>query len=61
MGGALAEQAPGLYTELVAELSRVGVIAPGDPRLYALADGPVAMRAFASGDTVGNLAIVPSL
>ncbi|NYJ03644.1 NADPH:quinone reductase-like Zn-dependent oxidoreductase [Nocardioides thalensis] len=61
--GAFAEQVPGLYAELVAELDeliRLGVIEAGAPTLYSLEDGPAAMRALADGGTVGKLAITPS-
>lgn len=61
--GALAEQVPDLYAELLAELDALislGVLEPGEPALHSLEDGRAAMRALACGGTVGKLAIAPS-
>jgi NADPH2:quinone reductase len=61
--GAYAAQVPDLYSALLAELDeliRLGVLAPGEPSVHSLADGPAAMQALASGTTVGKLAIDPS-
>jgi NADPH:quinone reductase-like Zn-dependent oxidoreductase len=58
--GALAEHVPELYGSLLEELDeliRLGVLVPGEPNLHSLVDGPAAMRALASGSTIGKLAI----
>ena len=60
--GALAELAPDLYAAVLdelAELIALGVCPPGAPDLHRLADGPAALRALASGRTVGKLALDP--
>ncbi|MFE9328416.1 zinc-binding dehydrogenase [Nocardia sp. NPDC052278] len=60
--GAFAELVPDWYAELLEELAtliELGVYTPGNPDVRTLADGPAAMRALASGRTVGKLAIDP--
>lgn len=60
--GAFAELVPDLYVELLAELDRLietGVLVPGTPTVHPLAEGPTAMQALASGETIGKLAIDP--
>lgn len=61
--GAFAELVPDLYASLITELDeliRLGVLVPGEPTLHSLADGPAAMKALASGSSIGKLAIDPS-
>lgn len=60
--GAFAKQAPDLYAAVLDELHRLaedGVLVPGTPAVHALREGPTAMRALASGRTIGKLAIAP--
>ncbi|MEV0270663.1 zinc-binding dehydrogenase [Hamadaea sp. NPDC050747] len=60
--GVLMAEAPDLFAELLDELTALiaaGVIPPGTPTMYALADGPAALAALASRSTVGKLALRP--
>ncbi|GIG64131.1 NADPH:quinone oxidoreductase family protein [Phytomonospora endophytica] len=60
--GVLARSAPRLFGELMGELTALiaaGVIAPGDPTGYDLADGPKALMDLANRSTVGKLALLP--
>ncbi|MFG1813367.1 zinc-binding dehydrogenase [Kribbella sp. NPDC049174] len=60
--GVLSQQAPDLYAELMAELSRlisIGVYPPGEPTVYDLADGPKALAELEARATVGKIALKP--
>lgn len=60
--GVLAQSAPQIYGELMAELSALraaGVLAPGEPTVYDLADGPKALAELEARTTVGKLALRP--
>lgn len=61
--GVLAQCAPRVYGELLAELSALraaGVLMPGQPTVYDLADGPKALAALEAQTTTGKLALRPS-
>ena len=60
--GVLIQAAPRLFGELMAELAALiadGVLAPGRPTTYDLADGPKALAELAARTTVGKLALRP--
>ncbi|GAA5110456.1 zinc-binding dehydrogenase [Pseudonocardia adelaidensis] len=60
--GTLAQEAPDLFTELMAELATLiaaGVYPPGRPTVHELADGPEVLAALEAGATVGKLALRP--
>lgn len=60
--GALAEHAPALFADLMAELDvlrAAGAVTPGRPTVYDLADGPKALADLEAGTTVGKLALRP--
>jgi NADPH:quinone reductase len=60
--GVLSQQAPDLFAELMAELSRlisIGVYPPGAPTVYDLADGPKALAEIEARATVGKIALKP--
>jgi NADPH2:quinone reductase len=60
--GVLIQAAPRIFGELMAELSALvadGVLAPGRPTTYDLADGPKALAELAARTTVGKLALRP--
>jgi NADPH2:quinone reductase len=60
--GVLIQAAPRIFGELMAELSALvadGVLAPGRPTTYDLADGPKALAELAARRTVGKLALRP--
>jgi NADPH:quinone reductase len=60
--GVLSQQAPDMYAELMAELSRlisIGVYPPGEPTVYDLADGPKALAELEARATVGKIALKP--
>ncbi|HYH29800.1 MAG TPA: zinc-binding dehydrogenase [Pseudonocardia sp.] len=60
--GVLAQAAPELFAELMAELSAfidAGVVPPGRPTVHDLADGTQALMALESGVTTGKLALRP--
>ena len=60
--GVLIEAAPQIFGEVMVELSALlaaGVLAPGRPTAYDLADGPKALAELESRSTVGKLALVP--
>ena len=60
--GVLRQHAPHTYAALLDELSALraaGVLTPGRPVVYDLADGPKALAELAAGTTVGKLALRP--
>jgi NADPH:quinone reductase len=60
--GALIEAAPRVFGEVMGELSALiaaGVLAPGPPTAYDLADGPKALGELEARATVGKLALLP--
>ena len=60
--GVLIQAAPQIFGEVMGELSALiaaGVIAPGRPTVYELADGPKALADLENRATVGKLALVP--
>jgi len=60
--GVLIAAAPQIFGAVMVELSALlaaGVVAPGRPTVYDLADGPKALAELESRSTVGKLALVP--
>ncbi|MEV4313873.1 NADPH:quinone oxidoreductase family protein [Actinocrispum sp. NPDC049592] len=60
--GALIQNAPAVFGELMGELAALiagGVLAPVQPTVYDLADGPKALAELAARATVGKLALRP--
>ncbi len=60
--GALIQNAPRIFGELMGELSALiagGVLTPVRPTVYDLADGPKALAELAARATVGKLALRP--
>jgi NADPH:quinone reductase len=60
--GAFSQHAPAMFNELMGELSALqaaGVLAPGEPTMYDLADGPRALTELEGRATVGKLALRP--
>ena len=60
--GVLIQAAPQLFGELMGELFSLmaaGVVSPGRPSGYDLADGPKALAELESRATVGKLALLP--
>jgi len=60
--GVLVEAAPQVFGAVMIELLSLlaaGVVAPGRPTVYDLADGPKALAELESRSTVGKLALVP--
>lgn len=60
--GVLIQSTPQLFGELMGELFGLiaaGVLTPGRPTTYELADGPKALAELESRGTVGKLALVP--
>src|SRR5262245_5014692 len=60
--GALIQAAPQIFGEVVGEmfgLLAAGVLRPGQPTVYPLAEGPTALARLESRATVGKLALVP--
>jgi NADPH:quinone reductase len=60
--GTLIQAAPQVFGEVMTELFALiaaGVITPGQPTEYALADGPKALAELESRATVGKLALLP--
>ena len=58
----LIRAAPQLFGEVMAELSGLmaaGVLTPGQPTAYELADGPKALAELEARATVGKLALLP--
>jgi NADPH:quinone reductase len=60
--GVLIQAAPRIFGEVMGELSALiaaGVLAPGQPTGYELADGPKALAELEARATVGKLALLP--
>ena len=60
--GVLIQAAPQVFGELMGELFALiaaGVLTPGQPATYELADGPKALAELETRATVGKLALVP--
>jgi NADPH2:quinone reductase len=60
--GMLIQAAPQIYGEIMGELLALiaaGVLTPGQPATYELADGPKALADLESRATVGKLALLP--
>jgi NADPH2:quinone reductase len=60
--GALIQAAPQVFGEVMGELFALigaGVLPPGQPTVYALADGPKALAELEARATVGKLALLP--
>ena len=60
--GILIQAAPQIFGEVMRELFGLvaaGVLGPGRPTVYELADGPKALRELEARATVGKLALVP--
>jgi NADPH2:quinone reductase len=60
--GTLVQAAPQVYGEVMGELFALvaaGVLTPGQPATYDLADGPKALAELETRATVGKLALVP--
>ena len=60
--GALIQAAPQIFGEVMGELSTLiatGVLAPGLPTEYDLADGPKALADLETRATIGKLALLP--
>ncbi len=58
----LSQQAPDMFAELIAELSRlisIGIYPPGEPTVYDLADGPKVLAEVEARCTVGKIALKP--
>jgi NADPH:quinone reductase len=61
--GILIQAAPQIFGEVMGEmfgLLAAGVLGPGRPTTYALADGPKALAELEARATVGKLALLPS-
>ena len=60
--GVLAQAAPQIFGEVMGELFALiaaGVVTPGQPAVYELADGPKALAEMEARSTVGKLALRP--
>jgi NADPH:quinone reductase len=60
--GVLIQAAPQIFGEVMRELSALiaaGVLTPGRPTVYDLADGPKALAELETRATVGKLALLP--
>ena len=60
--GVLIQAAPRIFGEVMGELSALitaGVLGPGRPAAYELADGPKALTELEDRATIGKLALVP--
>lgn len=60
--GTLVQAAPQIYGEVMGELFALvaaGVLTPGQPTTYELADGPKALAELEARATVGKLALLP--
>jgi NADPH2:quinone reductase len=60
--GTLIQAAPQIFGEVMGELSGLlaaGVLGPGRPAVYELAEGPKALAELEARATVGKLALVP--
>src|ERR1700744_404668 len=60
--GVLIQAAPQIFGQVMGELSALiaaGIVTPGQPTTYDLADGPKALAELESRATIGKLALVP--
>ena len=60
--GVLIQSAPQIFGEVMGEMFGLisgGVLGPGQPTVYELADGPKALAELEARATVGKLALVP--
>jgi NADPH:quinone reductase len=60
--GVLIQAAPQIFGEVMGEVSTLvaaGVLTPGRPTTYDLADGPKALAELATRATIGKLALLP--
>jgi NADPH:quinone reductase len=60
--GVLIQAVPRIFGEVMGELSALiaaGVLTPGRPTAYDLADGPKALAELETRATVGKLALLP--
>ena len=60
--GVLIQAAPQVFGELMGELSALiaaGVLTPGRPTAYDLADGPKVLAELEARATIGKLALLP--
>jgi NADPH2:quinone reductase len=60
--GVLIQAAPQIFREVMGEVSTLvaaGVLTPGRPTTYDLADGPKALAELATRATIGKLALLP--
>ena len=60
--GVLIQAAPQIFGEVMGELFTLiaaGVLTPGEPTMYELADGPKALAELEARATVGKLALLP--
>lgn len=60
--GTLIQAAPQIFGEVMGELFALvaaGVLGPGEPSTYALADGPKALAELEARATVGRVALLP--
>src|SRR5262249_47411343 len=60
--GVLIQAAPGIFGEIMAELSALiaaGVLTPARPTAYTLADGPKALTELTTRATIGKVALLP--
>ncbi len=60
--GALIQAAPQIFGQVMGELFGLiaaGVLTPGQPTAYELADGPKALAELEARATVGKLALLP--
>jgi NADPH:quinone reductase len=60
--GVLIQAAPQIFGEVMGELSALiagGVVTPGRPTAYELADGPKVLAELEARSTIGKLALLP--
>ncbi len=60
--GMLIQAAPQIFGEVMGELSALiaaGVLPPGQPTVYELADGPKTLAELETRATIGKLALLP--
>ena len=60
--GVLIQAAPQMFGEVMGDLAALigaGVLTPGQPNIYQLADGPKALKALESRASVGKLVLQP--
>ncbi|WP_258940359.1 zinc-binding dehydrogenase [Actinomadura luteofluorescens] len=60
--GTLIQAAPQIFGEVIGEMAALlaaGVLGPGRPTTYELAEGPEALAELEARATVGKLALLP--